>query len=357
MSFVSPVTNVLYTAVSWVLLRWHDFFVLLGMDKDAGATWALSIVFLVITVRLLLFRFFIKQVHYQRRMQELAPQIQKIKDKHKGDRAAQQRAMMEFQQQEGFNALGGCLPILFQAPVFLALFHVLRHVSNASQAGYPENLKTIYGFTAAQTQSAAVARLFGDAPLAASFHDSAEKVQLLGGDLGTLRTVTIVLAVISALATFVTQKQASRNATTTPTGQAAQIQKIMLYVIPVFVLGSGVIFPLGVLIYWFTSNLWTMGQQFYIYKFHPHVPSAAVVEPARPVGKALAPKPGAKPTNPRTARPATTETPTSSAGTSTAAVSDGARSVSRTAAPRPGARPAGSSSRPAKKSGQRTKKR
>ncbi len=351
MSFVSPVTNLLYTAVSWVLLRWHDFFVLVGMNKDAGATWALSIVFLVITVRLLLFRFFIKQVHYQRHMQELAPQIQKIKDKHKGDRAAQQKAMMEFQQQEGFNALGGCLPILFQAPVFLALFHVLRHVSNASQANYPQHLKTIYGFTADQTMSASLARLFGNAPLAASFRESADKVALLHGNLNTLRIVTIILALISAAATFVTQKQAARNATTAPTGQAAQIQKIMLYVIPVFVLGSGVIFPLGVLIYWFTSNLWTMGQQFYIYKFHPHVPSSAAAVPVRTTGKAAAPKPGAKPVNPRerVVRPATT---------ATSDAVDGARPVARTTAARPGARPVTSGSRPGgKRSGQRTKKR
>ena len=74
---------------------------------------------------------------------------------------------------------------------------------------------------------------------------------------------------VSAGATFLTQKQVARNATTAPTGQQATIQRVMLYFIPLSVLVSGVIFPLGVLFYWFTSNLWTMGQQFYIYRYHP----------------------------------------------------------------------------------------
>ena len=103
LTFLSPLTNVLYTAVSWVLLRWHQLFTALGMDPKGGFTWALSIVFLVITARVLLFRFFIKQVHYTRQMQKLAPEIAKLKEKHKGDRQAQQQAMMQLQQDQGLN--------------------------------------------------------------------------------------------------------------------------------------------------------------------------------------------------------------------------------------------------------------
>ena len=245
MSFISPVTNVLYTAVSWVLLRWHQLFTAMGMKSDGGITWALSIVFLVITARLLMFRFFLKQVHYQRHMQELQPEIQKLREKHKGDRQRLQQEMMKLQQERGLNVLAGCLPMFLQIPIFLSLFHVLRHLANSSHASVTSHQATLYGFSGNETLSAAKATLFGSAPLASSFHDSADKVSKLGGDLGTLRIVAVVLAVISAAATYMTQRQVAKSATTAPTGQAAQIQKVMLYLIPVFVLGSGIFFPLG----------------------------------------------------------------------------------------------------------------
>jgi YidC/Oxa1 family membrane protein insertase len=125
------VFNFLYTAVSWVLLQWHHLFSVIGLSKSSGANWALSIVFLVITARVLLFRLFVKQVHYQRHMQEVQPKIKALQEKHKGDRAELQRQMMKMQQEEGFNPLAGCLPMLLQIPVFLGLFHVLRHLSNS----------------------------------------------------------------------------------------------------------------------------------------------------------------------------------------------------------------------------------
>ena len=119
--------------MSWVLLRWHQFFSLF-MDKNSGLTWALSVVMLVVTARLLLFRMFIKQVHFQRRMQEMAPKLNEIKKKYKDDRAAQQRETMELQREEGFNPLAGCLPMFLQIPVFLGLYHVLRHLADSASA-------------------------------------------------------------------------------------------------------------------------------------------------------------------------------------------------------------------------------
>ena len=130
----------LYIAVSWVLLRWYQLFTTLGMSKTGGLTWALSIIMLVVTARLLLFRFFVKQVHYQRRMQEMQPKIKKLQEKHKGDKATMQREMMALQQAEGFNPISGCLPMFLQIPIFIALFHVLKHMSNSVglQLGQPE---------------------------------------------------------------------------------------------------------------------------------------------------------------------------------------------------------------------------
>ncbi|MEO9258808.1 MAG: membrane protein insertase YidC, partial [Jatrophihabitantaceae bacterium] len=287
----------LYTAVSWVLLRWYQLFTALGMSKTGGLTWALSIIMLVVTARLLLFRFFVKQVHYQRRMQEMQPKIKKLQDKHKGDRATLQREMMALQQAEGFNPISGCLPMFLQIPIFIALFHVLKHMSNSVGLAAGNAKLTLYGFTEQQTVDAAHAKLF-KAPLAASLHESATKIHQLGGDTATTRIVTLLLVLVSAAATLITQRSVIANQTTAPEGQAAMIQKLMMFGIPVSVVFSGFIFPLGVLLYWFTSNLWTMLQQFYIFRFHPHMPGGSVaVAPAGEIGKTLAPRVGQKPVN------------------------------------------------------------
>jgi YidC/Oxa1 family membrane protein insertase len=266
----------LYTGVSWVLLRWHQLFTLLGLSEVSGLNWALSIIFLVITARLLLFRFFLKQVHYQRNMQAMQPRLQAIKEKYKNDRQAQQREMMRLQQEEGFNPLTGCLPMLLQIPIFIALFHVLGHVSNSASLCHPiqvQNTKlSLYGFTATQTCSAADAKLFG-APLAGSLTDSRHSIEsTLSGIYTSTLIVTIIVVIISAAATFYTQRLVKAGNPTQPEGTAATVQKLMAVGIPISVVISGLFFPLGVLIYWFTSNAWTMGQQLYINKFHPHLP-------------------------------------------------------------------------------------
>lgn len=297
--------NFLYTAVSWVLLRWHDLFAAMGFSQTSGWGWALSIVFLVITARLLLFRLFIKQVHYTRNMQRIQPRIQKLREKYKTDRAELNRQMMKLQQEEGFNPLTGCLPMLLQLPVFWGLYHVLRHVANSNAlcqrvaSGKPlshqaSDLLTSYTFTQDQTCHAATAKIF-NAPLAASFHDSGTLIRTLGGDPTSTRLTLVILLIISASATFGTQLLVRRSATTTPEGTAATVQRLMLYLIPVGTLASGLLFnfPLGVLLYWFTSNTWTLLQQAYIIRYHP--PEEEPVKPVGQLGKTLAPKPGQRP--------------------------------------------------------------
>jgi YidC/Oxa1 family membrane protein insertase len=325
----------LYTAVSWVLLRWHSLFTFLGFDPAGGLNWALSIIFLVVTARLLLFRLFIKQVHYQRHMQEIQPQLQKVREKYKNDRAEMQRQMMALQQEQGFNPLAGCLPMFLQIPVFISLFHVLRHLANSvtkcDAANYHGNLLTLYTFTKTQTCDAASAKLFG-APLAGSLRDSSDTiVRVLGGDITSTRVVTIVLVLVSAAATYLTQILVTSRATTTPTGTAATVQRLMKVFIPISVLFSGVFFPLGVLLYWFTSNLWTLLQQAYINRYHP--PEQKTPEQVGAMGKTLAPKPGARPTRDARTRPAAGDE-------STPPATDTQAPAPRGPAPRPGQRPA-----------------
>ena len=349
--------NFLYTAVSWVLLQWHHLFSAIGFSQTSGLNWALSIVFLVITARLLLVRLFIKQVHYQRHMMVMQPKIKALQEKYKGDRAELQRQMMKLQQEEGFNPLSGCLPMLLQIPVFLGLFHVLRHLANSVDRPKSDPHMTLYSFTPTETLDAARAVLF-NSPLAASFHDSSDVIRKMGGEPGTTRWVILVLLVISAAATVGTQILARRNQVTTPEGTAATIQRVMIVVIPVGVLASGLLFnfPLGVLLYWFTSNLWTLGQQAYINRFHPHEAPNAV--PVGAVGKTLAPKPGQRPV--RTTKGAAPAPQPAVDADATPPADDSAPPAARgSAAPRPGQRPnrPGGNRPPAKRPSKAKKRR
>jgi YidC/Oxa1 family membrane protein insertase len=354
------VFNFLYTAVSWVLLQWHHLFTAIGLKASGGVNWSLSIVFLVVTARLLLFRLFIKQVHYQRHMQEMQPKIQALREKYKNDKAEMQRQMMKLQQDEGFNPLAGCLPMFLQIPVFIGLFHVLRHLSNSvtiadhlTTASHTQLSKlTLYGFSRTETIDAAKAKLFG-APLAASLHDSTAKILALGGHAGATRAVTIILVVISAAATLATQRLAMSRATTVPTGTAASVQRLMMIFIPVSVLFSGIIFPLGVLLYWFTSNTWTLLQQLYINKYHPHAQQETV--PTGAVGKTLAPRPGQRPVRPARTSPVAED----STDEGEPVPDDAAPAAPRSSTPRPGQRPnrAGGNRPPAKRPTQAKKRR
>jgi len=267
--------NFLYIPVSWVLLRWHQLLSGIGMDPDSGLIWALSIVLLVVTARLLLFPAFVKQVHAQRNLQRLQPRIKKLRETYRDDRAELNRQLRKLQE-DGYNPLAGCLPMLVQIPVFLGLYHVLRHLSNSvalCNGRATSSLLKLYTFSGGptgETCSAAKANLFG-APLAASFRDGADKIHALGGDLASTRWVILALLLASAAATFATQLLVRANATATSQESVATVGRIVLYVVPLVVMASGLLFgfPLGVLLYWFTSNLWTLAQQAYIIRFHP----------------------------------------------------------------------------------------
>ncbi|MGH8960023.1 MAG: membrane protein insertase YidC [Jatrophihabitantaceae bacterium] len=251
----------LYTAVAWVLVRWHQALTLLGLPFDSGITWTLSICLLVITVRLLLFRPFLAQVRHQRKLAALQPRMAAIRHEHGRDRAAVQRELVKLHQAEGVNPVAGCLPALLQIPVFLALVQVLRHVADSVSRAASDPRNALYGLTPHQTLSAAHARLFG-APLAASLHDGTARIHALLGTVTGTHIVIVLVVLVSAAATYCTQRvlQSAKPAE----GTAASVQRVMRYAAPLSVLGSALFFPLGVLLYWCTSNVWTLAQQWYV---------------------------------------------------------------------------------------------
>jgi YidC/Oxa1 family membrane protein insertase len=284
----------LYTAVSWVLKEWHALFSTF-LDPSGGIAWALSIIFLVVTIRILLFRLFIRQVKSQRAMQEIQPEIQKLRQQYGSDRQGFSQAVMALQKERGVNPLAGCLPILPQVPVFISLFHVLRRIAPGAQG--------LYGWSFDLTQQAASAKLFGIAPISASFVMQEPKksavLALPGVTSIGIQVVAFGLIVFMCATTFFTQKQIMRRSGPVE-GQAAMVQRLMLYGMPLSLFVSGFFFPIGVLLYWMTNNLWTLGQQFYILKKLPPPGSpaanakAAADKPAVDP-RTLAPRPGAKP--------------------------------------------------------------
>jgi YidC/Oxa1 family membrane protein insertase len=300
----------LYTAIAWVMKQWHALFSTF-LDPASGITWALSIVFLVVTIRVLLFRLFVKQVKSQRAMQEIQPEIQKLRKQYGSDKQGFSQAMMALQKERGVNPLAGCLPILPQIPVFISLFHVLRRLAPGKEG--------LYSWSDELTQQASIAKLFG-APISASFNMAEPKrtdvLEASGATEGNVRLVAVVLIVIMCLTTFFTQKQIMKRSGPVE-GQAAMVQKLLLYGMPLSLFVSGFFFPIGVLLYWFTNNLWTLGQQFYILKKLPPPGSPGALAKAaadKPQidPKSLAPKPGAKPVRPRPGTRAATSTPVTS---------------------------------------------
>lgn len=114
----------LYYPVTFILFIWHKVFGTIFGEAQA-ISWVLGIVFLTFTVRAILYKPFVSQVRSMKKMQEFAPEIKKIQKRYANDRQRQAMAMQKLQREHGVNPLGGCLPILVQIPVFIALYWVL----------------------------------------------------------------------------------------------------------------------------------------------------------------------------------------------------------------------------------------
>ena len=290
--------NWVYIAISKVLLWWHTAWAEL-FGPESYFAWVLAIVFLVITVRIILFPVFVKQIKSQRAMQTLQPQVKALQEKHKNDKETLQKEVMDLYRREKANPLMGCLPMFLQIPVFLGLFHVLRLIDPTSPKGKRGMIEE-YGWSAAEFASAAAAKLFG-APLSSAFNSSSDKLEALNADRLTVQIVAGILILIMVATTYITQRQMIARTGRNSDPTQAMIQKFMLYGIPASLLISGALFPIGVVIYWVTTNLFSMGQQFWVlHKMPPpNLAGAKPKEVSAETAKALAPKPGVKPANPK----------------------------------------------------------
>ena len=245
----------LYYAVSAIMVAWHWIFTELGLDPDAGGTWALSIIGLTLVVRAMLIPLFVKQIKSSRNMQLIQPRVKELQKKYGHDRERLAAETMALYKETGTNPFASCLPILVQMPIFLALFRMLDQAAKKGKAhGFlNEDLAESFGNS----------KLFGTIPIKDTFLNN-------GGNVGVMVMAAILVVAMTAT-TFLTQRQLmSKNMPADAlTGPYAQQQKLLLYVLPVVFAVGGIAFPIGVLLYWTTSNLWTMGQQFYVIRNNP----------------------------------------------------------------------------------------
>lgn len=244
-----------YRAVAWVIVQIHTGLSFI-VDKDSGWAWAGSIILLTVLMRLLVFPLFVKQIHASRKMQELNPQIQALRKKYKNDKQRMNQEVMALYQKEGANPLAGCLPLVVQMPVFIGLFRVLNGIATA-KAGNGS-----HGISKELVYSAQHADVFG-ATIATKFLDAWHAGTVSG------IIVTGLAVLISSTTTFFTVRSSmKRQPAMDPDNPMASAQKMMVFAAPLFGL-FGLGFPLGVLLYWVTSNSWTLAQQHYIYKRYP----------------------------------------------------------------------------------------
>ena len=244
----------LYWLVSGVMVVIHRALSPI-FGETSGVTWSLSIVGLVVMIRTLLIPLFVRQIKSQRALTALSPEMKKIQQKYKDDRQKQSEELMKLYKEHKTNPMASCFPLLAQAPIFFALFTVLNGIGKNP----PQARGALTDTLAAQ---AAQAEFFG-AQISQTF---------IGSDQGIVKIVTVFLIVLMSATTFTTQRQLMVKGMPkmdSSNNMMLQQQKIMLYLFPVIFAVSGVNFPIGVLIYWSTTNLWTWGQQFYVIKRNP----------------------------------------------------------------------------------------
>lgn len=268
MDFIGLILWPIKWVIELILVAFHSMWTFFGLDPDAGLTWVLSIVGLVVVVRAALIPIFVRQIKSQRRMLEVAPQLKKIQDKYKGkkdqfSREAMSRETMELYKRTGTNPLSSCLPLLLQMPIFFGLFSVLNDASVHDRAGV--------GLLSQELADSFSSAEFLGAPLSSTFIEQWNLMTAGEPFNANVMIVASVMIVLMTASQFITQLQiVSKNMS--PETKASPMfrqQRILLYLLPLVFAISGVAFPLGVMFYWLVSNFWTMGQQFIVIRNMP----------------------------------------------------------------------------------------
>lgn len=293
-----------YYPVSGIMKLWHWLFGSIFGPTNAWG-WVLSVVFLVYTLRLIMFRPFMKQMDSQIKMQAMQPEMKKLREKYKDDKQRLGEEMMKLQKEHGVSMVGGCLPALIQAPVFIGLFHVLRMFQPLGDGQYRPNN---YIFSKQDILDFAAAKIFDHAPLGATMIIPHDQLTQMGGVRAWMVWVGVPLTILAGILTHLTsrrsvarQRQMNPEAAAAP--QAAMMNKVMLYLFPIGVMVGGPFMPLAILFYWLANNSWTFGQLWVAHKLQDrrNALDALVVEEEKESQRFSTPRPGARPAAPRSA--------------------------------------------------------
>jgi len=297
----------IYYPVSGIMWVWHKVFGSF-LGPDSALTWVLSVVFLIFTLRAILFKPFMKQMDSQLKMQAIQPQMKKIREKYKDDKQRLSEEMMKLNKEAGVNPLASCLPALIQAPVFIGLFHVLRMFQPVFENGEWIYRQNVYFFGYSDVVSMGNAKLPGGAPLVGFMTMPADQLTFMNGVREAIIWWGIPLTILAGIATHLTsrrsvarQREMNIDASSP---QTAIMNKLMLYMFPLFVVVGGPFFPLAILFYWLANNSWTFGQLRVAHTLQDKraLAEAQVVEEVKDQSKFSTPKPGAKP-KPASTRP------------------------------------------------------
>src|SRR5579884_1614858 len=226
--------------------------VLKFFHNSVGVPWGWAIVLLTVVIRLILVPLFVKQFHSMQALQRLQPEMKALQSKYKDDKQRQQQELMKFYKENNVNPLGSCLPMVLQLPVFVSLYYMLREslrddICHGKQVAFRAHYAMQHPHVPASTVKGLTTACGGGHH--ASF--------LFIGDLtnkatGATLVVLILLYVGTQLASSLLMEQPTMDKT----------QRQIMLVMPLFFVIFIVSFPTGVIVYWITTNTWTMAQQF-----------------------------------------------------------------------------------------------
>jgi len=246
----------------------HLFRHILNGLHHVGLPWAWAVIALTVIVRMLLVPLTVKQIHSMQNMQRHAPQMKEIQKKYKGDRQRLNEELMKFYRENNINPAASCLPLAAQIPVFIGLYYTLRNFAHESASKHPGSLSWLHFV-----------------PNIAHHVTSHWSGYVL---------LTIYLASQLASTYFMS-------------GTMQQSQRVMMYILPfvfIFVIAR---FPTGLVLYWMTTNLWTVGQGLITRRLIPKTPTPTAPKRTSrtpPTEEVAAPEDGAKPVVAKPAQPA-----------------------------------------------------
>jgi len=290
----------IYYPISGIMWVWHKVFGSF-LGPDSALTWVLSVIFLIFTLRAILFKPFMKQMDSQLKMQAVQPQMKKLREKYKDDKQRLSEEMMKLNKEAGVNPLASCLPALIQAPVFIGLFHVLRMFQPVFENNEWIYRQNVYFFGYQDVVSMGNAKLAGGAPLVGFMTMPADQLSFMAGDRAAIIWWGVPLTILAGIATHLTSRRSvarQREMNIDASGpQTAIMNKLMLYMFPLFVVFGGPFFPLAILFYWLANNSWTFGQLKVAHTLQDRraLAKAQVVEEVKDQTKFSTPRPGAKP--------------------------------------------------------------